>query len=444
MKSNGFTLVELIVTVSILLALSTIAVITVTGVLKDSNKDIDVVQDEIVMDAAKSYYVDTNDDNITIGKLIDNLYLEEDVAKKYSRDTSIDIKAYLNEENPSSSKLLRDAIIENNQPLGTTPDFNNVATTDEGLIKGSDADGDTYYFRGAVEDNYVIIDGLNWQEDGLYYVLDINGNNYGPWAANTKEIALSECRGFYDIDYGYQSEEECVNDIRTRGYSKGSPMLFRIIRINGNGTIRLITDDRVAINIKYNNNYGEAKYVGYTYDNSNPNAQNGTSSTIKEKLDAWYQNNLIGFDHLIATTRYCNDTSPSSSNSYLGGYDRLYPENPTPSFTCPQTTNTYGGEYNQKIGLISADEAVFAGGVFYNQNHNYSINNKYYLYKYYDYATSTPYSTNTIMYISKQISSSEIRYGSFSLMPVINLNSNVKISGGIGTKSDPYVVVSQK
>ena len=52
MKSNGFTLVELIVTVSILLALSTIAVITVTGVLKDSNKDIDVVQDEIVMDAA--------------------------------------------------------------------------------------------------------------------------------------------------------------------------------------------------------------------------------------------------------------------------------------------------------------------------------------------------------------------------------------------------------
>ena len=101
MKSNGFTLVELIVTVSILLALSTIAVITVTGVLKDSNKDIDVVQDEIVMDAAKSYYVDTNDDNITIGKLIDNLYLEEDVAKKYSRDTSIDIKAYLNEENPS-------------------------------------------------------------------------------------------------------------------------------------------------------------------------------------------------------------------------------------------------------------------------------------------------------------------------------------------------------
>ena len=127
-------------------------------------------------------------------------------------------------------ELLSTVIKNNNSPVvTTTPDFNTASTTDEELIKGIDKDGDTYYFRGAVEDNYVKIDGLKWSnDDGSYH-------------------------------------------------TTGEDMLFRIVRINGDGTIRLITDGSVGTS-KFNETYNNEKYAGYTYDNSEPNKQDGTSS----------------------------------------------------------------------------------------------------------------------------------------------------------------------
>ena len=59
--------------------------------------------------------------------------------------------------------LLSTVIKNNNSPIVTeTPDFNTTATTDEGLIQGIDDDGETYYFRGDIEDNYVKIGDLKW------------------------------------------------------------------------------------------------------------------------------------------------------------------------------------------------------------------------------------------------------------------------------------------
>ena len=44
-----------------------------------------------------------------------------------------------------------------------TPDFSKTATTDEGLFMSEDDEGESYYYRGAVKNNYVSFAGFTWR-----------------------------------------------------------------------------------------------------------------------------------------------------------------------------------------------------------------------------------------------------------------------------------------
>ena len=44
-----------------------------------------------------------------------------------------------------------------------TPDFSKTATTDEGLFMTEDDEGESYYYRGAVKNNYVSFAGFTWR-----------------------------------------------------------------------------------------------------------------------------------------------------------------------------------------------------------------------------------------------------------------------------------------
>ena len=302
--------------------------------------------------------------------------------------------------------LLLDTIKNNNNILNDEPDFSKVAvsqeyydtltedtevkksnaTVESGLYTGKDEDGDTYYFRGVITNNYV----------------KFNNSEY----------------------------------------------LWRIVRVNGDNTIRLILDRQdTYVNTMFSQSYNDAKYVGYTYDNSAPNAGDGTPSTIKTYLDNWYDENISSYDHLIASTRYCNDTSfgkyysiNSKTAIYYGAYSRLVNDSPNPTFICPETTNTYGGEYDLKIGLLSADEAVFAGA-------KYDMPNLYYYLNHYKYFwVSSPFVFDDIrthtFYVNNRgtLTYTYNYYGSVAALPVINLKSSVTIKSGNGSSSNPYVI----
>ena len=286
-------------------------------------------------------------------------------------------KLILNYKQAEGYTKLSDKILENNPVNINKPDFNTVATTDEGVFEDVDADGETYYFRGAVEDNYVKIGNMD--------------------------------------------------------------MLWRIVRINGDGTIRLISDEIVG-NSEFNTSSDNEKYVGYTYDNSAPNVQDGTSSTIKTYLENWYTENMGEYDNLIASTRYCNDTSVSSTSGSridYGATDRLY-TNKSPQFTCPNTTKTYGGEYDLKIGLLTADEAAFAGG-------KQGVSNEdYYLQKGDRYWLGSPsyFGSKTYeFYVSDDghLANDYVELG-YGVVPVLNLRSDVLYSRGEGTIDNPYIL----
>ncbi len=244
---------------------------------------------------------------------------------------------------------------------------------------------------------------------------------------------------------------------------------WRIVRINGDETIRLILDDRIGY-YAFNTEDNERKYVGYTYDNTSctnnspcestyqnsptfKNTHGGESSNIKKELETWYYNNLKNFDDKIAYGTYCNDTSYGDGDEtitlYYGAYTRLVSGsnygNPTLKCLEPKDQNgqmqTYGGIYKLKIGLLTADEINYAGLPYYT-NTNASSSN--YLYKTYNWWSLTP---NTFYGLSTGVFNGSgafyYSYGvdnSNGVRPVINLTADILTTAGDGSENTPYEV----
>ena len=247
---------------------------------------------------------------------------------------------------------------------------------------------------------------------------------------------------------------------------------WRIIRINGNGSIRLIyngattvqtgNNTMISTNQKFNNLSDDNIYVGLKYATGQVHGTE-KSSLILNTLNGWYANNLTNVAmYLDGNVGFCGDRYPSTdlnnsnglggvgtTETYYGAYVRLaYIKNPI--FKCIDTQDLYttiGSDKGNKslsnpIGLISADEAVFAGGIFG------VINNGYYLYNNADYWTLSPLRF-TSMYHSAYMAiigsagfvSNERVTSAYGVRPVINIRSDVAITG-TGTTTDPYKIVS--
>ena len=256
----------------------------------------------------------------------------------------------------------------------------------------------------------------------------------------------------------------------TDNWVKFANKYWRIIRINEDGSLRLIYQGTSAnttgtgtqtgtstfsINRStYNNN----AYVGYMYTLGSLRGTT-TDSGIKKKLDTWYQNNLEDYaDYIDGNAGFCGDRTPSTSSSstnnqggtgttttYYGGYIRLI-TNKQPTFECPDGDlyTTKGSEDGNKaltypIGLITADEVAYAGGV-------YDLTNEsYYLYTNSNYWTMSPGDFGSgNAYVFRVNSSGDLRSlsvdGALGVRPVINLKSSVQITGGDGSSGNPYVI----
>ena len=243
---------------------------------------------------------------------------------------------------------------------------------------------------------------------------------------------------------------------------------WRIIRINGDGSIRMIyqgvadsptpdagnmTGEGTQIGTgQFNSSDDNNMYVGYMYQSRQLHGLQ-TSSTIKGVLDSWYKNNIAntGFgDYVDGNAGFCGDrrvtsgTGISTSTTYYQPSTRI--SNNSPSLTC-QTEDIYttsgSGTGNkaltQPIGLISADEAMFAGIPWWANESN--TNN--YLYTDNSYWTMSPYRFSS-SYAYMLLTGSSIGFSSTSyttgVRPVINIRADVQITGS-GTSTDPFIVV---
>ena len=231
---------------------------------------------------------------------------------------------------------------------------------------------------------------------------------------------------------------------------------WRIIRINEDGSIRMIyngtTTDQTGTTTQvqdsdFNSSYNNNMYVGYMYQSNQVHGLT-SNSTIKGIVDGWYEENLLGEpeEDLISTEAgLCGYRTPSTSSygsngsggtgtttTYYGAYIRLL-SNKTPTFKCDNSSDLYTVDESSKgnhaldypIGLITADEVAFAGGLFNKDNESYYLNTgeSYWVMSPSHFSSNTGYIYNITstgnLYRSSITSSLGVR-------PVINLNKNIK------------------
>ena len=271
---------------------------------------------------------------------------------------------------------------------------------------------------------------------------------------------------------------------------------WRIVRINGDGSVRVVLDDVAkdssgnAIETAFNINDNDNAYVGYMYGTPGSTTydathQNINDSTIKTAVDKWYEDNLkTNYADYLADTLFCNDKTLASSSigynntalgyetneTYYASTERLkYSTGTTdittskPTFKCAESaTNDYSrftvdvatlangnktnGNLKYPIGLLSADEVAYAGAYKFNQTnrsyylYNSSITSRWWLSSPYYYDGSIAYewriygSNGNILYLNVDNTS--------AFRPSINLKASVLIGGGDGTSSNPYAVLT--
>jgi len=321
-----------------------------------------------------------------------------------------------------SSAILRD----NNEQSDEAIDFSTISsdTNGKGLYYTSTNTEDnktTYYYRGAVDNNYV---------------------QFGSYKAGTTVNGTT-----YNVD---------------------TPLYWRIIRINEDGSIRLIYNGTSAtatgINAKigentFNTEYIDNAYVGYMYGTAGSSTYalthaNTNDSTMKSYLDDWYEANLKNsYGSYLADAGFCNDRSLSSgtgigkTSTYYGAYERLQ-TNKTPQFACPNASsdlftlkgsNKGNKALDNPIGLITADEVAYAGGVYNETNESMYLSgvNTWTMSPFYFFGGDA---YAWVVSGGGIAGSGYVDYGA-GVRPVINLKSTVEIvEGGTGTSGNPYVI----
>ena len=301
-----------------------------------------------------------------------------------------------------------------------TPSFSKTSCssgcgeTTVGIYKAEDDLGTSYYFRGDVSNNYVYFAGFYW----------------------------------------------------------------RIVRINGDGTIRMIYDgtsahdngesstNRQISTSAFNSSTNDNAYIGYmygtvgssTYEATHANTNN---STIKTVLDNWYVSNIKDTtnEQYVVDAIYCNDrelqsgTGIGTTATNYKAYNRNY-TNKTPTLKCNQVNDRFtrettvsgvtgNGALTYPIGLITVDEVAYAGGLYY-QSDESANNSKYYLYTGNYYWTMSPSSYSGSIAIEFRVYNtgllnSNIVNNRNAVRPVISLSSGA-LSSGSGTKTDPFKI----
>lgn len=231
------------------------------------------------------------------------------------------------------------------------------STTDEGLIEQETESGYIYYFRGAIANNYFEIDDL----------------------------------------------------------------LFRIVKINQDDTIKLVLDSEIESLSQY---YDDIENLEFK------------NSAIHKTLEEWFDLYLSDYSSIITNHLFCNDNSVVNSElQTYAAYNRIMIDDIV-SFEC------IGDEVSSQVGLLTVDEVIYAGAnnstensEFYltdnkNENSFYLMSSSLFKNGYY-----YPFMLDSTGEVETESSGTLLR----GVRPVINITRSVEVFG-TGTLLDPYTI----
>lgn len=263
------------------------------------------------------------------------------------------------------------------------PDFSKTETTDAGIYKTVDNYGNSYYFRGATEDNYVEFAGMLW----------------------------------------------------------------RIIRIDGEGNIKLMLYNEDAANattyiaiedgIEFKWDY---RFTIKYYE-----------TALGDGIDSWYTEKLqTDYEVYLTKSSYCIENTALDEigdKDLFGAYYRLI--NSEPSYLC-ETTLEDTFEYFTYAALISTDEVSFAGGTITDTNTDYylySSTGDYWTLSSAGFNISGGDSYMWWMYLVNENGlikaiETETVYAESLIYPTISLDDTSIYLEGNGTFENPYKIIT--
>src|SRR5574344_950812 len=349
-NKRGFTLVELLGVIVILAVIAAITIPTVTGIIK-KNKE-------------KAY-------NATVATIID-------ASKKWSSDNS----SMVSDTGDSYVKLdtLTEGYIDQDELIN--PITNN---TMDGCVKISHSDTYNQY-----EYSY------ETKDECPNFILDVVLTSFPEL-----EVGDNGCKAS-DSTKNYSYMGGCyLKGAQTKNYLWYSGFLWRIMGINKDKTVRLITEEDVTAIPQ--NPSGNPKFVG---------------SYIDSWLNDYFYSKLRG-TNIIVNSSFCQGAAVTSA--------------PT------RTDCTGGTTLSRNVGLLSIDEYDLASSSSYLKNSQ-------------SFVTMSPYSDSNIWIVSYGGNSYNADVGYTSgTRSVININSVSLITSGDGTlsstwssTSSPYILSENK
>ena len=345
------------------------------------------VENQGTLDAIIQNINATSSDNPAIDFEISNIQIGDILEKKTSTTFNVTISFDRNVTSSPSNKSnaltvdiayvqKMEEIVPETPPVPTTPlidklqnDIDNAssdANIDFGAIS-SDTNGKgmyytstntqdnkiVYYYRGEVENNYVQFGEMErcvYNNEPVIYSLSTN-LTYEKYPDSEQCLKTNVCdlknlfKQNHGINYRYSvglTKERCTNLGGTFLNNENATydfidILWRIVRVNEDGSVRLITDNYVKeqlFNAPTNYIFDNA-YVGYMYGTKGATGDNAYELThtnthdsgLKDYLDDWYQNetNLYVYNDLMSTTAgFCNDRSVASGPNQWH-YERMRP-----------------------------------------------------------------------------------------------------------------------
>ena len=325
--------------------------------------------------------------------------------------------------------------------------------------------------------------------DEVYYVVSATSSSFTykqiTSNKNTTEALLASTEDDYGTSYYFRGAVK-------NNYVEFANKCWRIVRITGDGSVKLVLHNDNTSNAanpcssannstdaafarysgttytsKFNPHYNDNAYVGFMYDTAGASDYasthaNTNKSTILTNLETWYKNNLESYENKLADTIWCNDKSTVSGGLGYGtnetdyaAYNRLnrLDSIKQPTLKCPNDNNggklskftvddtTNGnGNLTYKIGLLTADEIVFAGSI------DDSDNRSTYLQE--NTGVSGWWSLSPCSFNDGGARVWDVRWGKLSaysirhsdgVRPAISLISSTSVTGN-GTSDNPYII----
>ena len=255
---------------------------------------------------------------------------------------------------PTVSTLAQTILAKNEVKAPITTPGAAISTADEALLASTEDDyGTSYYFRGAVKNNYVQFANKCWR------IVRVGGDG-------SVKLILHN-----DNTTGVANPCDAANNSASAAFARYSGTTYTS-----------------AFNSSYNDNayvgfkYGTVGASGYASAHANTN-----NSTILTNLETWYTNNLKTYESVIDNSVWCNDKTNVTDTSYdpwsitpnglgyaknvtyYGAAQRLVGTSGSAGGTGPSLKcNGELSKITSKVGLITADELALAGYAYAKNN----------------------------------------------------------------------------